>query len=78
VARSRARPGRKLSFRCEGGGPVYVDASTHIDARGAGPREIDQLKAEMAKRDQTFERRVAAAVNRGKRDRLIASNKGRR
>jgi hypothetical protein len=46
-----------------GGGATVNLGGIHIDARGAGPREVDQLRAEMANLQRELPVRVAHHVN---------------
>lgn len=50
---------------------IHVTMATTIDARGAGPREIDELRREQAQRDASEPARIVAAVQDALGRRLI-------
>ena len=60
------RASRRGGGSAEGGGgrAVHVSITTNIDARGAGPREVDQLNARFTEFERTMPEKVAAEVRR--------------
>jgi hypothetical protein len=69
-----ARDGERVDVSPRGGGGevINVDASTTINAQGAGPREVDEIKRAVARDRATFESRVVKAVREAKSARKLA------
>jgi len=58
----RGADGRLGVASTGGGGSVSVNV--HVDAQGAGPREVDVLRGEIRALEQTLPLRVEGAVKR--------------
>lgn len=58
-------PSSNGSARQQRSGGMAFTYAPSIDARGAGPREVDEIKAQMARDQRTFAQRVRGVVNQG-------------
>lgn len=58
-------PSAQGPVRSRGGGGMSFTYAPTLNAQGAGPREVDELKAAMARDQRTFPQRVRAVVNDG-------------